>query len=261
MPTGPVRAGGAIRRRDLARGVAYGVTETLEDTMVPVLAAVVLLAQAPPLPTPNAPRTVHASGEGRATASPDLGRVVVGVDAQDPSLARANADATTRMGKVMAALEKAGVSAKDIRTVRYAVDVQRSFEKSSVGKIIGYRVVNQVLVTVRDISRFGSLLEQVVSAGANDVGPLSLEKDDTSAERARALERAMSDARGKASVLAKAAGASLGEVLFVYEGGRGPIVPLDKNFYARTAAAAPEVPVSGGELEIVATVDVTFAIR
>src|SRR5215470_8709277 len=191
--------------------------------MLPVLAVVVLLAQASPLPAPNAPRTVRASGEGRVSASPDLGRVVVGVDAQDPSLTRANADATTRMGRVRAALEKAGVAGKDIRTVRYAVDVQRSFEKSSAGKIIGYRVVNQVLVTVRDIPRFGTLLEQVVLAGANDVGQLSLEKDDMTAERGRALERAMADARGRASVLAKAAGATLGDALFVNEGGRGPI--------------------------------------
>ena len=114
-----------------------------------------------------------------------------------------------------------------------------------------------VLVTVRDLRRLGGLLDQVVAAGANDVGQLLLEKDDISAERARALERAMSDAREKASVLAKAAGGSLGDALQVTEGGRRPIVPL--GMYAR--AASSEVPLSTGELEIVATVEVTFAIR
>ncbi len=207
--------------------------------MIPALAAALLLAQAPPPGAPNAPRTVHASGEGRISVAPDVARVAIGVDMQDQSLARANADATARMAKVMATLEKAGIAAKDVRTNHYSVEVQRSFEKSSAGAVIGYRVTNQVLVTV--------------------VGPLSLEKEDTSAERARALERAMSDARAKASVLAKAAGASLGEALQVTEGGRGPIVPLP--MYARAAPAASGVPLSTGELEIVATVDVTFAIR
>jgi len=227
--------------------------------MIPAFIAALLLAQVPPLPIPNAPRTVHAGGEGRISAAPDVARVTVGVEAQSQTLARANADATARMGKVMATLEKAGVPAKDVRTIRYAVEVQRSFEKSNPGAVIGYRVVNQVLVTVRDLPRIGALLDQVVAAGANDVGALSLEKDDTSPERARALERAMADARARASVLAKAAGGSLGDVLQVSEGGRGPIVPV--GVMSMRAAAASDVPVSAGELEIVATVDVTFALR
>jgi len=227
------------------------------SSMIPALAAFLLLAQVSPLPAATVPRTVHAAGQGRVTATPDVARIVLGVEAQDPSLSRANADATTRMKKVLAALEKAGVAAKDIRTLRYAVDVQRSFEKPNAGVVIGYRVVNQVLVTLRELPRLGALLDQVVAAGANDVGSLSLEKDDISAERARALERAMADARERASVLAKAAGASLGEVLQVSEGGRGPVVPLG----AMARMASSEVPVAGGELEIVATVEVTFAIR
>ena len=131
--------------------------------------------------------------------------------------------------------------------------------KSTTGVVIGYRVVNQVLVTVRDLRRLGGLLDQVVAAGANDVGGLSLEKEDISAERGRALERAMSDARGRASVLAKAAGASLGEALQVNEGGPMPIRPIGV-MNVRTASVS-EVPVSPGELEIFATVDVAFAIR
>ena len=228
--------------------------------MIAVLAAALLLAQVPQPPMCMAPRAVHASGEGRVAAAPDVARVVVGVDTQDPSLARANADATTRMGKVRAAIEKAGVAAKDVRTLRYAVDVQRSFEKPTQGTVTGYRVVNQVLVTVRDVQRMGSLLDQVVAAGANDIGELSLEKEDVSPDRARALERAVADARARASVLAKAAGATLGEVLEVTEGGRGPIVPVTFH-YAKRAATTSEVPVSAGELEIVASVDVTFALR
>ena len=227
--------------------------------MSPALSVALLLAQATQFPALSAARTVHASGEGRVLAAPDVARVTVGVQAQEPTVSRANADATARMKKVLAALEKAGVATKDIRTVRYNVDVQRSFQGPNAGTVIGYSVVNQVQVTVRELPRLGAVLEQVVAAGANDVGGISLEKEDTSAERARALERAMADARAKATVLAKAAGATLGEAVVVSEGGRGPIVPMGPMM--RTAAAAAEVPVSSGELEIVAAVDVTFALR
>jgi uncharacterized protein YggE len=226
------------------------------------LAAALLLAQAPPPATPvppPAPRAIRVTGEGRASAAPDVARVTIGVDAQDKALARATADATARMKKVVAAIEKAGVASKDVRTSRYAVEVQRTYEKPNPGAIVGYRVSNQVQVTVRDLSRLGAILDQVVAAGSNDVGALSLEKDDPSAERARALEAAMADARAKALVLAKAAGAALGEALQVSEGGRGPTPVFREGLVAARAAA--DVPVSPGELEVLATVDVTFALR
>ena len=223
--------------------------------------AVMLLAQPVQAPAGNLPRVVQASGEGRVTTAPDIARVVIGVDAQDQSLSRANADATNRMNRVKTALEKAGIAAKDVRTVRYAIDVQRSYEKPNPGAVIGYRVVNQVLVTVREIARVGPLLDQVVAAGANDIGALSLEKEDISADRARALEKAVADARARATVLAKAAGASLGDVLQVSEGGGpGPVTPMAVNASIRAAHSAP-VPISSGDLEIVTGVEVVFAIR
>jgi len=75
----------------------------------------------PPVP----PRTLHVSGEGRAFAAPDVARATIGVDVENDSLARATADAAARMRGVLAAFGKAGVASKDVRTVRYDVEVRR----------------------------------------------------------------------------------------------------------------------------------------
>ncbi len=220
---------------------------------------------APPIPAPVAPpstplRAIHVTGEGHAFAAPDVARVTVGVQARDPaSLAKASADATARMKRVLAALEKGGVAAKDVRTTRYDVEVQRSYDRGNAGTITGYLVTNQVAVTVRDLARLGALLDQVVAAGSNAIDGLVLDREDTSAERARALEDAVADARAKAAVLAKAAGVSLGEVVQVAESVAGPVPLVDKGFVAARAAGA--VPVATGQLEVVASVDVTVAIR
>lgn len=225
------------------------------------LAAAVATSQ---LPAPSAPpstplRAIHVSGEGRAYAIPDVARVTIGVQARDPaSVARASADASARMKRVLAALEKGGVAAKDVRTVRHDVEVQRSYDRGTAGTVTGYLVSSQVAVTVRDLSRLGALLDQVVAAGSNAIEGLSFERGDDSAERARALEAAVADARAKAAVLAKAAGATLGEVLAVDEGGGRPI-PFREGLAAARADRA--VPVATGQLEIVATVDLTVAIR
>jgi uncharacterized protein YggE len=218
------------------------------------LAAALLLAQ----PAAPPPRTLHVSGEGRVFAAPDVARVTVGVDVEHASLARATADAAARMKGVLAALQKAGVASKDVRTVRYHVEVRRKLEKlSGTSEPSGYRVTNQAQVTVRDLGKVGSILDQVVAAGANEVEGLWFAKEDTSQELARALESAVRDARGKAEVLAKAAGATLGEVVQLTEGGRGP-VPVHGVMALRTAS---EVPVAEGQLEIDASVEVTFGLR
>jgi uncharacterized protein YggE len=228
-------------------------------TMPLAALAALLLTQAPGAPRDTV-RTIQVSGEGRAFAAPDVARVTVGVDVEHASLARATADAGARMKGVLAALEKAGVAPKDARTVRYDVEVKRRVEKLSgpgPGEPSGYRVMNQVQVTVRDLGKVGAVLDQVVAAGANDVGGLSFDKEDPSAERSRALEAAVADARAKAGVLARAAGATLGEALQVTEGGRGP-TPMHGAVAFRTGGP---VPIAEGQLEIAASVDVTFALR
>ncbi|HSN91756.1 MAG TPA: SIMPL domain-containing protein [Anaeromyxobacteraceae bacterium] len=220
--------------------------------------AAVLLAQAPGSPR-DAPRVIRVSGQGRAFAAPDVSRVILGVEVDAVSLARATADATARMKGVLAALEKAGVAAKDVQTVRYDVDVKRKVEKvSGPGEPSGYRVSNRVRVTVRDMARVGAILDQAVAAGANDVGGLSFDKEDASGERARALEAAVADARAKAATIAKAAGVALGEVLSLSESTPGAIPVRVEGFDYRARAS---VPVATGQLEIPASVDVTFALR
>jgi uncharacterized protein YggE len=232
-------------------------------TIAVPLALVAALVQAQlPAPAGQPPplRAVRVSGEGRASAAPDVARVTIGVAARDPaSVAKASAEATARMKRILAALEKGGVAPKDVRTVRYDVEVQRSYERSSAGAVTGYLVTNQVAVTVRDLAKLGPLLDQVVAAGSNAIEGLAFEKEDLSAERARALEAAVADARAKAAVLARAAGATLGEVVEVTESSAGPVPLVEKGFAAARAAGA--VPVAMGQLEIVATVGVTVAIR
>ncbi len=224
-----------------------------------VAAALAAAPVPPPSPPPApAPRVIQVTGEGRAFAAPDVARVTAGVEARDASLAKATADANARMGRVLAAVEKAGVARKDVRTVRFDVAVQHELRKGDAVAITGYAVSNRVEVKVRDVARLGALLDQMVAAGANAVDGVALGREDASAERARALEGAVGDARAKASALAKAAGVALGEVLLVTELAGAPM-PMRGGFVAARAAA--EVPVAEGELEFVSSVDVTFAIR
>jgi uncharacterized protein len=203
-------------------------------------------------------RTLRVTGEGRAHAVPDVAIVTIGVVAFDPSLAKATRDADARARRVQAVVKEAGVAAPDVQTSRYDVEIERRADRPDAEpRVVGYRVVNELRVKVRDLPALGALLDRVVAAGANEVQGLAFAKDDTTAEQARALAAAIRAARAKAEEMARAGGVRLGELLELSEGVRGspgPFVPM------RTMAKSSGVAVQPGEVEVEAQVEAVYAI-
>ncbi len=220
-----------------------------------------------PFPDPHGPavpsrppRTVAVSGEGRVAVAPDAASCSVGVDALGKTVAAATTEATSRMKAVLDALARAGVAAKDVRTTRYDVSIERPWEKGKPGPVTSYRVSTSAEVKVRDLAKLGSVLEQVTAAGSNQVGALRMERLDPRPQQLEALALAYANAREKAKALAVAAGADLGEPIQVSEGGAGPR-PMPVMMARAAMADAAPVPVAEGVLEYAARVEVVFALR
>jgi uncharacterized protein YggE len=231
------------------------------------LAAAVLLATAcaghRAAHAPAAP-TLRVSGEGRTTAAPDVTAFALGVETMAKEVGAAVAEADRRMRAVSAALEGGGIPARDLRTTRYDVVPERRYDpqRGGQGELVGYRVVHELRVVVRggDPARAGAALDAAVRAGANLAHSISFEKEDLAPERAKALAAAVGAARTKAEALAAAANRQLGEVVSVAEAsGRAPPVPYRKAMVA--AEQASGAPLEAGELEVVAEVEVEFALR
>jgi hypothetical protein len=196
-------------------------------------------------------------------AEPDIAVLSIGVEALAKALPDATRDADARMRRVVDALKEAGVDPRDVRTTRYDVGMERRFDPKlgTPGEIVGYRVVHELRVVVRDRdpARAGAALEAALGAGSNLVHSVSFEKDDSTAERSRALALAIEAARAKAEVMARAAGVTLGELREVSEaGGSGPPMPYDMKMVRMSAEAAP---LQGGDLEFTAAVNAVFDIR
>jgi hypothetical protein len=236
------------------RGVALAA-------LAAALAAAPAAAAPPAEPRDPAPRTIRVAGEGRVAASPDVASVSVGVDALARTLSEATAESSRRMRAVLDALQKEGVAARDVRTTRYDVSIERPWKDGKPGPITGYRVSNAAEVKVRDLARLGAVLDRVSAAGSNAVGALRMEKDDPTAERLQALAAAYRAARAKAEALARAAGVTLGELLSVSESSAAVPRPIPMAAMRAVQAEDASVPVSEGEIVFAAQVDATFAIR
>jgi uncharacterized protein len=202
-----------------------------------------------------APGTLSVVGTGSVTTTPDTARMSAGVTTQAPNAAgaiTANADA---MAKVIAALKRAGVAAKDLQTE--FVSVNPRYDDNGQA-IVGYSASNSVSAVVRELSKVGEVIDAAVAAGANNVSGPSLARDDQDKQYRDALEAAVANARQKATALAQAAGVSLGAIRSLSESPQG-MSPVVFGGYpsARLDAATPIEP---GTAEITASVRIVFAI-
>lgn len=217
--------------------------------------------------TPDArqPREISVTGEGRVTVTPDLATVTVGVESMQASLEEAQAEATTKMEAIIQAAEDAGIAEDDIVTTNYAVNVIQEYDNNgNPAEISGYRVSNQVELTVRQIDDLGSLLESVVSEGANTIYGISFSVDDPTEAASQARRQAVEDARQKADELAEAAGVEIVGILSISEASsssRPPEVFESEMAGADMArgAAAP-VPIQTGTNEILVRVELVYEI-
>lgn len=219
-----------------------------------------------PQQAPSVGRGITVVGTGKAAGAPDVAHVNVGIETQSDSVQKAVADNKVKMTQLLAALKRMGIADKDIQTTNYSVYTQRQpapgpDSKSNLGPTT-FQVNNQVDVTVRDVTKLGDVLDQVVAAGANNVYGVNFSVDDTTKLQADARAKAFADAKARAESLAELAGVSLGEVVSVSEviGGPGPIYEGPR-MSAAAGLGGGGAPIQPGELEVNTSIQVTFAIK
>ena len=233
--------------------------------MKTILFAALMLASglAPALGQTAANRTLTMSGQGEVRAAPDTVTLSAGVTSEAPTAAAALAANTTRMQSVFAALKKLGLADKDMQTANFSVSPQMAPQtannNSQPPHVTGYHVSNQLQLRLDDVSRLGPAIDALVTAGANQMNGIDFAIKDSAPLLAEARADAVSDARAKAEIYAKAAGVSLGPILSIGENaGQGPrpvymALPM--------ARAAKAVPVAAGEESITAEVSIVWEIH
>jgi uncharacterized protein YggE len=229
------------------------------------LAAAIVLALAVPATAQDNPPTLSASGEGVENAAPDMAVVTLGVLSRAATAREALDSNNADMDKVIQAVRGQAIADKDISTTGFSINPvysrppqPRAGEEPAEPRIVAYQVSNQIRIVVRDIDKTGAVVDSAVTAGANQAGSINFDIDDRQGLADKAIAAAIADAKRKAELMAEAAGVRLVRVLNVNanEGGGRPMFRLE----ARDAAAAPPVPVMGGELSVSANAQISWEI-
>jgi hypothetical protein len=124
--------------------------------------------------------------------------------------------------------------------------------------LLGYRVANELSVTIRDIAAAGSILDIAVSAVGDPVtiNRVQLSVEDETAARDLAREAAWGDAVARAEHLARLADRTLGPAVSIIESAGAPVPPRPM---MRTAIAEA-TPIEAGTASTTVTLEVRFAL-
>lgn len=204
-------------------------------------------------------RTITVTGTGTVTLTPDIAYVSIGVHSTDASASAAMADNNAKAAAVIAVIQAAGIQAKDIQTTNFSVYPQPVYDDNYNQVGVTYAVNNTVYVTVRDLTKLGEMLDATVQAGANNLGSISFDVADKTEALSQARLAAVENARAQADELTSATDVSLGDVQTIsyYDSS----APLTVQYPRAEMAAADNVPIQSGSLQISTTVTIVYEIK
>ncbi len=211
-------------------------------------------------------RIVSVTGQGEAKAAPNMVQVQIGVETEDKTAQAALQENSTKTTSVISSILELNIEDKDIQTTNFSI---HSTYDEKGQKVTGYRVTNTVAVKIRGIDedkdKAGKLLDEVVKVGANSIYGINFGIEDPSALLEEARVAAMENAKEKATQLAEAGDASVGQVLQISENSGSMPVFREISYglggaeMAMDQAAAP--PMQAGEQTITAQVQVIFELE
>ncbi|RLE48642.1 MAG: hypothetical protein DRJ33_08845, partial [Candidatus Methanomethylicota archaeon] len=116
-------------------------------------------------------KTITVSGEGEASAPPEVAVVKLGVETFCESASEAQKMNFEATSSVIAALEQAGVAEDKIETISFSLTPVYEYETryggTSESVLVGYKCTNNVKVTLENISMVGDVIDVAIAAGAN----------------------------------------------------------------------------------------------
>lgn len=206
---------------------------------------------------------IQVSGHGELHLKPDVLHVSLTVEKMDPDLKTARADVESRASKVIEAARKLGIADKDIDAAAIYIYPEYEWQKGGGQRLVGQHVTRNLYLTLRELDRYGALVDELMSAGVTRLDNVSPDLSDREAETQKALDQAVLEAHDKAAGLAKTAGVTLGAVYSIAEQG-ATFAPrpmaMAGAMRAATASSASEPEYLPGEVEIDADVTVYYLI-
>lgn len=207
---------------------------------------------------------ISVTGTGTISLKPDTATILLAVVTRDIEAAKAaqlNADLMT---KVMTAVQAKGIADDGLATKNFSMFQESNYDSDGNRKTTGYKVTNNLTVTINDIEKVGEVIDAALSAGANQLSSINFFARDTTEAYTQARKLAVQQATDAATTLAQAAGCTLGSAFSITEQSNNSGYRNEVAYDAvmlQSKSAVMGTPVTAGSTDITVNVNMRFTIK
>jgi uncharacterized protein YggE len=219
-------------------------------------------------------RSITVSGEAEVRVVPDEVVLTLGVQTSDRNLEVAKAENDQRVEAILNAARSHGIPPERIQTEFLQIE-PRYRDAYEAFDFIGYFVQKTVVIRLRDIGRFETLLGSVLEAGANFVHGIDFRTTELRRHRDQARSLALKAAEEKADAMAAELDQTVGQPRSIREDyygwwswygswwGSRRGGPMSQNVVQNVGSAPRDLggPTSPGQLSVTARVTVNFELK
>lgn len=191
------------------------------------------------------PPLITVTGQAEVRVPPDQVVFTLGVESVDKDILAAEKKTDDAVRDVLAIARRNNINADDVQTSHISVqpkyntdDLDYEARRNVKREFVGYQVSKTVVIILRDIPRFDSLLSDVLKAGVTRLSNVEFRDSQIRKHKDQARAMAMKAAQEKANLLARAIGQSIGPAYSITE---MDILPYAVNSQNSSATYSPRL--------------------
>jgi len=155
---------------------------------------------------------VIMTGVATVKVNPDAANVELSIVTEHIRAKNALAENALTSKSVIKALTDLGIKEADIQTSYFDFRPKYNYPRGQQPQFVAFEVVHRLTVCVKDISKIGETIDSAVFAGVTRVNSLRFKVLDPTKAFNQARVDAVTAAKNKAVIYAKAAGITLGKI-------------------------------------------------
>lgn len=216
-------------------------------------------------------RTITVTGKGKISVKPDTIRLNINSEGVFKDYDGTVRKATEATGILRETIEKAGLAAQDLKTTRLNIDTEyesyRDINDDYRQRFVGYKYTHNLYIQFpNDNKRLGIVLYELANCRTPVEFSILHTVKDIDAVKNELLVKAVEDSKVKASVLAEAAGVTLGEIKRIdYSWGELEIfsdpIHLNKSVTIGAAPNAYDIDIEADDIDVKDTVTIVWGIE
>lgn len=222
-----------------------------------LFATVSMMASAQTLQEKQVPQ-INVSGEGKVYVTPDEAVITIGVEntGADANDVKKKNDAA--IDAIIKYLKGAKVPEKDYQTKRVSLNRNYDYDK----KKYSFVASQQIVIHLKDLSKYDALMMGVVDAGANNISGVEFRTSKLDEHESVARMRAVLNAKKKADDYAAGLKRTVGGALMVTDNTQTYYpAPMMRAEFKTMADGAPMETLAVGEIVVTANVNISYELK